>query len=428
MTSSTHHVHGYADVQAALAAPQLIPPPVADGAAPVGTTVWLRSAVARFSPGETHARRRAMVEADLARLDPAALRRTAAGAPADAEPGLTAVHALAEALGLAEPAAVAQAVAEVAGTYFGGEDAAADAAVAWLLPRVAPAESGPELAANRIGLLVQAFDATAGLVGNARRCPAEHGDPLTETLRHDPPVRTVRRTATSDVRIGGVTIAQGDLVVLDIAAANRDPDVFADPDTFDPDRSGPPSLTFGAGPHRCPGRDHALALAAGMLDKDPGDDSPVVDDRDPAELLAAMMDRFPALVETWTVWDGKPVPVDDRVYTPHKSVRRIADHLLDHLAELEARLAGEEPQPDRWHASTTTTDADLAPFTDEDLDEARSRLTRLTRIWVVRLNSLTPEQLDRSPGHGWTFRQLAVHLTGSIYYADALGDLRGSVS
>lgn len=104
-------------------------------------------------------------------------------------------------------------------------------------------------------------------------------------------------------------------------------------------------------------------------------------------------------------------------------MRRVADHLVDHLAELEARLAGEEPQPDRWHASTVTTEADLAPFTREDLDEARSRLVRLARIWANRLDALTDEQLDRSPGEGWSFRELALHLKGSTYYADSVGDL-----
>jgi hypothetical protein len=97
--------------------------------------------------------------------------------------------------------------------------------------------------------------------------------------------------------------------------------------------------------------------------------------------------------------------------------------VVDHLAEMEARLAGEEAQPDGWHASATTTDADLAPFTRADLDEARSRLTRLARIWANRLNALTHDQLDHSPGHGWSVRQLAFHLTGSAYYADAVGDL-----
>ncbi|WP_329231822.1 hypothetical protein [Streptomyces canus] len=143
----------------------------------------------------------------------------------------------------------------------------------------------------------------------------------------------------------------------------------------------------------------------------------------PTQAVTGMVHYVLALAETWTAWDGKPVHVDDRVYTPHKAIRRVADHLIDHLAELEARLADETPQPDHWHASTTTTAADLAPFTQEDLDEARSRLTRLARIWADRLGALTEHQLDHSPGEGWTFRELALHLRGSTYYADALGDL-----
>ncbi|MFE9093409.1 hypothetical protein [Streptomyces sp. NPDC007264] len=149
--------------------------------------------------------------------------------------------------------------------------------------------------------------------------------------------------------------------------------------------------------------------------------------RSPQEALAAgvtgMVDHVLALAATWTAWDGRPCAVDDRVYTPHKVIRRVADHLVDHLAELEARLAGRRPQPDHWHASAVTTEADLAPFTRQDLDEARSRLTRLAGIWTDRLGALTDEQLDRSPGEGWSFAELARHLEGSRYYADAVGDL-----
>ncbi|MEU5086284.1 hypothetical protein [Streptomyces sp. NPDC021356] len=143
----------------------------------------------------------------------------------------------------------------------------------------------------------------------------------------------------------------------------------------------------------------------------------------PAAAVTAMVDHVLDLAATWTAWDGTPAHVDDRVYTPHKAVRRVADHMIDHLAELEARLAGETPRPDHWHASAITTEADLAPFTAQDLDEARSRLTRLARIWANRLDALTDEQLDRSPGEGWSFRELARHLAGSTYYADAVGDL-----
>ncbi|MYR43235.1 hypothetical protein [Streptomyces sp. SID5910] len=143
----------------------------------------------------------------------------------------------------------------------------------------------------------------------------------------------------------------------------------------------------------------------------------------PADAVTGMVGHVLDLAATWTAWDGEPVRVDDRLYTPHKAVRRVADHLIDHLAELEARLAGERPVPDHWHASATTTDADRAPFTGEDLDEARSRLTRLARIWANRLDALTGEQLDHSPGEGWTFRELALHVAESAYYADAVGDL-----
>lgn len=153
------------------------------------------------------------------------------------------------------------------------------------------------------------------------------------------------------------------------------------------------------------------------------DEIPMTDDREPALVVTSMIDHVLDLAATWTRWDGRPVRVDERVYTPHKAIRRVTDHLIDHLAEVEARLAGNPTIPDRWHASASTTPADLAPFTDEDLNEARCRLTRLGRIWADRLTALTPDQLDRSPGEGWTFRQIAFHVAGSAYYADSVGDL-----
>jgi hypothetical protein len=58
-----------------------------------------------------------------------------------------------------------------------------------------------------------------------------------------------------------------------------------------------------------------------------------------------MVERVLRQAETWTGWDGTPVTVPPtergaapRVYTPHKAIRRVADHLLDHLAEVEARV------------------------------------------------------------------------------------------
>ncbi|KQV09904.1 cytochrome P450 [Kitasatospora sp. Root107] len=262
MNSTEHSFDRYAEVRAALADPHLVPLPAEPG--PVGTMAWLRATVARFSSGAEHTRRRALVEAELARLDPAELRRSAATGPGGDARVLT-VRALAEVMGLAEPDAVAAAVGAAARTYFGGADPAADAAVAWLLPRVGGADQ--ETAAQRIGLLLQAFEATGTLVDNSRTAPAGSSVRalLTETLRHDPPVRVMRRVAVRPTRVAGVPIAEGDLVLLDLAAANRDPELFSQPEQFDPLRSGPPALTFGSEPRRCPGREHALALAAGIL-------------------------------------------------------------------------------------------------------------------------------------------------------------------
>lgn len=88
---------------------------------------------------------------------------------------------------------------------------------------------------------------------------------------------------------------------------------------------------------------------------------PATDDRDPAHVVAGMVDHVLRVAATWTVCDGRPVPSEDRVYTPHKAIRRTADHLVDHLAEIEARIAGRDPLSDHWHASMATTAADLAP-------------------------------------------------------------------
>jgi hypothetical protein len=158
---------------------------------------------------------------------------------------------------------------------------------------------------------------------------------------------------------------------------------------------------------------------------DPG---PQVDDRHPADVVTGMVDHVLRMAATWPEWDGRPIeiPVEDeppRTYTPHKAVRRVADHLVDHLAELEARLAGRPTEPDHWHASAITTPADLAAFTPDDLDEARSRLRRLAVIWDVRLRSLSEQQLNQRADNAWTLRQLAFHVAESAFYADSVGVL-----
>ena len=89
--------------------------------------------------------------------------------------------------------------------------------------------------------------------------------------------------------------------------------------------------------------------------------------------------------------------------------------------KLSGGLAGVTTIPDRWHASAVTTPADPAPFTSDDLDEARSRLTRLAQIFEVRLRLLSNARLDQRDGDAWSVRQIAFHLEESLYYADAVG-------
>ena len=76
---------------------------------------------------------------------------------------------------------------------------------------------------------------------------------ITELLRLDGPVQATARTATQNQLIDGVEIAAGQQALVIIAAANRDPTVFDNPDRFQLSRTGPAPLTFGYGVHYCLG-------------------------------------------------------------------------------------------------------------------------------------------------------------------------------
>ena len=87
-----------------------------------------------------------------------------------------------------------------------------------------------------------------------------------ETLRLRPTTPKMKRRAEGATALGGRAVPKDALVVLDVATANRDATLFgAQPDDFDPDRAIDPNaprwgLSFGAGPHQCPGR----AVGAGF--------------------------------------------------------------------------------------------------------------------------------------------------------------------
>jgi cytochrome P450 len=77
---------------------------------------------------------------------------------------------------------------------------------------------------------------------------------IEESLRLEPAASVVDRYATEDIVLGAAPIAKGDLVRVSIAAANRDPEIFSEPDRFDPARSNVRRhLAFAHGPHVCLG-------------------------------------------------------------------------------------------------------------------------------------------------------------------------------
>ncbi len=88
---------------------------------------------------------------------------------------------------------------------------------------------------------------------------------IEEVLRYQPSVHTVARTATEDVEIRDSTIREGDRVLLWVGSANRDPQQFNDPETFDPERKPNPHMAFGRGIHVCLGAPLARLEARTVL-------------------------------------------------------------------------------------------------------------------------------------------------------------------
>ena len=131
--------------------------------------------------------------------------------------------------------------------------------------------SEDEIVSTCMLLFSAGHETTTGLIGNAvltlLRHPEQLGrlaaDPrrvrtaVSEFLRYEPSIHMTSRMAVAAVEVGGQRIAAGEVVVILLAAANRDPARFVDPDTFDPERADNEPLTFGGGVHHCLG--HALA-------------------------------------------------------------------------------------------------------------------------------------------------------------------------
>jgi cytochrome P450 len=147
----------------------------------------------------------------------------------------------------------------------------------------------PEVVSNAAVMLFGGIETTEGMIANAivhllsdrdqlalvTADPGRLPNAIEESLRLEPAAAIVDRYATADVRLGGASIRDGELVRVSVAAANRDPATFPDPDRFDVLRENARQhLAFARGPHVCIGmhlaRLEAHTAVGRLLDRLPG--------------------------------------------------------------------------------------------------------------------------------------------------------------
>jgi cytochrome P450 len=137
--------------------------------------------------------------------------------------------------------------------------------------------SDQELLANCVLLLNAGHETTTNLIGNGTYALLRHpeqmkrlrDDPsliptaVEELLRYDSPAQFTNRFLTADMALGGKTLRAGQMVLLVLAAANRDPEAFPNPDKLDVGRPNNKHVAFGLGSHFCLGA--PLARLEGRL-------------------------------------------------------------------------------------------------------------------------------------------------------------------
>ncbi|HZR80975.1 MAG TPA: cytochrome P450 [Candidatus Binatia bacterium] len=137
-----------------------------------------------------------------------------------------------------------------------------------------------EMISMLVLLLVAGNETTTNLIGNAALALLREGGQLArlradrgllasavdEVLRWDSPVQATVRRATRRAEIRGHTVAEGELALVWIGSANRDEEIFPDPDRFDVARDPNRHIAFGFGTHYCLGANLARLEARIALD------------------------------------------------------------------------------------------------------------------------------------------------------------------
>lgn len=135
------------------------------------------------------------------------------------------------------------------------------------------------LSANLVGLLSQTCDASAGWIGLSlatrlthpqlvpalRESQAALQDFVDEVARYEAVTHNTRRFVSKDTRILDVDVREGDVILVVLAAANRDPAVNPMPERFLLERENRRVFTFGHGPHLCPGQALARSIVTGAV-------------------------------------------------------------------------------------------------------------------------------------------------------------------
>ncbi|WP_336026268.1 cytochrome P450 [Geodermatophilus sp. FMUSA9-8] len=124
--------------------------------------------------------------------------------------------------------------------------------------------AGVDTTVHALSAILHAFATHPAQWDRLRAEPSLARVAFDEAVRWESPVQTFFRTATTDVRVGDVVVPEGRKILMFLAAANRDPRRWADPDAFDLSRDPSGHVGFGMGIHQCVGQ-HVARLEAEAL-------------------------------------------------------------------------------------------------------------------------------------------------------------------